>query len=171
MSETRENMPARSAAHPLGAPTTDASDTTSRGTITRDLNDDLGFQLVRASTTSTRRMRATLQPIGLRARTFSALALAVTPGSLGQRELAARLLLDPSQIVPIVDELEQRGLVERIVDPADRRGRLIRATDSGRELHAEARRRIDSEDPGDAASLTKAERKQLLTLLRRIADA
>lgn len=138
---------------------------------TRSLDGDIGFQLVRASTTATRSMRAALKPIGLRARTFSALALAVNPGSLGQRELATRLLLDPSQVVPVVDELEQMGLVERTVDPADRRGRLIRATPAGHEMHAEARRLIDAADPGDAAGLSLRERELLLDLLRRISEA
>lgn len=138
---------------------------------TSPLDDDLGFQLVRAAATSTARMRAALESVGLRARSYSTLALAVSPGSLGQRELATRLLLDPSQIVPVIDDLERRGLVERTIDPNDRRGRLIVATDAGRAAFAEAEALVRSSDPASAAGVSAAQRAELLTLLRRIADA
>ena len=49
--------------------------------------------------------------------------------------------LDPSQIVALVDDLEGRGLVMRTVDPNDRRNKLIVATDDGRDMCEQARRR------------------------------
>ncbi|MGO2110228.1 MAG: MarR family winged helix-turn-helix transcriptional regulator [Pseudoclavibacter sp.] len=135
------------------------------------LHDDLGFQLVRATATTSRRMRAALVTFGLRTRTFSVLALAVTPGSLGQRELASQLMLDPSQLVPLIDELEKLGLVERVVDPSDRRSRLVAATDRGREVYGEAREAITAADAAANAGLTPAARARLIEALRALADA
>ena len=135
------------------------------------LDHDLGFQLVRAAATSTSRMREALEPLGLRARSYSALALAVSPGALSQRDIAARLLLDPSLVVPVVDELERRGLVTRTVDPNDRRGRLISATDAGRAAFTEAAALVAASDPAVAAGIADDERARLLTLLHRIAAA
>jgi DNA-binding MarR family transcriptional regulator len=39
----------------------------------------------------------------------------------------------------LVAHLERHGYVERVPDPADRRARLVRATDRGREIYAIAR--------------------------------
>lgn len=136
-----------------------------------NLDDDLGFQLVRAAATVMKRTREALEPLGLRTRTYSVLTLAVSPGSLGQRELAARLLLDPSQIVPIVDELEARGLVARTVDPADRRSRLIVATDEGRAVFRAAHELVKAADPSNGAGIDARTRTQLLSLLHSVADA
>ncbi|GGA72237.1 ranscriptional regulator [Pseudoclavibacter endophyticus] len=135
------------------------------------LHDDLGFQLVRATATTSKRMRAVLAPFGLRTRTYSVLALAVDPGTLGQRELAATLMLDPSQLVPLIDELEGLGLVERVVDPADRRARLITATGPGRERFAAARREVADADPARTAGLSPAARARLVDALRVFGDA
>jgi len=63
-----------------------------------------------------------------------AMALLRLGSSMSQRELATCLRYDASNITGIVDGLEQLGLVERQVDPADRRVRRIVLTDAGAEL-------------------------------------
>jgi len=45
-------------------------------------------------------------------------------------ELASFLGIPPSTFTGILDRLVTRGLVERVMDPADRRGFLVRATPS-----------------------------------------
>lgn len=49
-------------------------------------------------------------------------------------EISRMLFTDPSTLVPVVDTLEERGLVERRKDPADRRRVPLYLTDSGRQL-------------------------------------
>lgn len=49
-----------------------------------------------------------------------------------QRELATDVRCDASNIVGIVDRLEQRGLVTRRPSPDDRRVKLVSLTDEGR---------------------------------------
>ena len=41
------------------------------------------------------------------------------------RHLASLLKCDPSNVTFLVDRLEERGLVERQTDPADRRVKLV----------------------------------------------
>lgn len=53
-----------------------------------------------------------------------------------QRRLAAHFGCDPSNVSLIVDRLVERGLVERLPDPGDRRVKLVTATAEGRELAA-----------------------------------
>lgn len=106
------------------------------------LTEDLGFLLTRAAGVVVRSTNDALTPFGLRVRSYSVLAVSCDePGGVTQRQVAATMGLDPSQIVSIIDELEGRGLVIRTPDPSDRRNKLIVATDEGHRLYKEARRR------------------------------
>ena len=59
-------------------------------------------------------------------------ALAVEP--IRMSELATRLVTDKPYTTLVVDDLEQRGLVVREQDPADRRCKVVRITPAGREV-------------------------------------
>src|SRR6476646_7784052 len=53
-----------------------------------------------------------------------------SPG-LSQRSLADRLGAVPSRVVPLIDSLEARGLVERVRSSTDRRNYELRLTAAG----------------------------------------
>lgn len=133
------------------------------------LTDDLSFLMARANALSLAAGNAALAPHGLKARSYSVLALAVDDSRPTQRELAAFLRLDPSQVVALVDDLQRRGLVERQPDPTDRRANVVLATDAGRALHAEAGEAARLAEERLHSALRPAERVQLAALLRRIA--
>ncbi len=75
-----------------------------------------------------------------------------------------------TRMVFLVDELEQRGLVERRRNPADRRSYALYLTDQGRAKLREAQQASARHAGQVGASLTAAERRQLTDLLRRLAD-
>jgi DNA-binding MarR family transcriptional regulator len=52
-------------------------------------------------------------------------------GPAAQRTLGQRLGLDPSDVVRVLDALEQRGWVRRERDPADRRRSIVSTTAAG----------------------------------------
>jgi DNA-binding MarR family transcriptional regulator len=83
------------------------------------------------------------------------------------RELAARLGADPPFITVIVDDLEQRGLVERTPHPTDRRAKVIRVTDAGR-LAAEKAERLLGEPPGALRALPPADLAALDRILAKL---
>ena len=65
------------------------------------------------------------------------LALIVEHGALSQTKLGASLQMGRASAGTLVDDLERRGLVERQVDPLDKRVWLVALTDKGKELAAE----------------------------------
>ena len=109
------------------------------------------------------------QELDLKVRQYSVLALAASRVEPSQRELSDFLSLDPSQIVTLVDVLEQRGLVERSVDPRDRRSRIVSATTEGRKVHERALDLTRKSDDVVLAALTAEERVELNRLLAKVA--
>ena len=95
--------------------------------------------------------------------------LAQFPGQ-SQRELADALGMHAPRLVALIDELEDRGLVARDRDPADRRNYAISLTDEGRRLLVELGRVARQHEHAITAGLDEDERAQLLALLRRIAE-
>jgi DNA-binding MarR family transcriptional regulator len=89
---------------------------------------------------------------------------------LSQRALAERLGVLPSRLVTLVDELETRGLVERRDDPEDRRSYALHLTEKGRATLADVGRVAREHGESLCAALSVDERRQLATLLGRIAD-
>ena len=53
--------------------------------------------------------------------------------------LAERARMTKQAMAELVGHLEQRGYVERVPDPSDRRAKLVLATDKGRQIFAIAR--------------------------------
>ncbi len=133
------------------------------------LSDDASFLLARANALSLATTNETLGPLGLKARSYSVLALAASEDRLSQRDLASYLRLDPSQVVALVDELQQRGLVDRHANPQDRRTNVVVATENGVALVVQARDTLRAAEDTLLAALDTTERNTLAALLRKIA--
>ena len=96
---------------------------------------DISFLLAHASHVLATRMTEALQEIGLTPRMQCVLMHAL-PGELTQIELARLADLDKTTMVVVLDELEDAGYAERVPSPTDRRARIIRVTERGREIAA-----------------------------------
>lgn len=57
-------------------------------------------------------------------------------GAMTLNDLAAKLYLDKSTASRIIDSLEQKSYVTRLVDPQDGRARVLEVTKQGEELHS-----------------------------------
>ena len=87
---------------------------------------------------------------------------------VSQREVSEALLLDPSDLVTLVDILEAAGLVERRRDPADRRRYALEVTPRG-QLAVVRLREINRETNEELlAPLDERERAQLAELIGRV---
>lgn len=109
-----------------------------------------------------------LEEVDLNVRQFSVLALAASELKPTQREMSSFVALDPSQIVALVDALEDRNLVKRETDPRDRRSKNIVATPAGEKLYRQAREITVSAEDHVLAKLTATERDQLRNLLTKV---
>ncbi|GIJ27358.1 ranscriptional regulator [Micromonospora qiuiae] len=133
------------------------------------LGGDLIFLLARANALTLAAANAVLAQHGLKARSYSVLALAADDARPTQRELAEFLRLDPSQVVALVDGLEKRQLIERQTDPTDRRANVLVATDAGRDLFARAQESARAVELGLLATVTPEDHERLAELLRLLA--
>jgi DNA-binding MarR family transcriptional regulator len=95
-----------------------------------DLDDEL---IGRFSLSITRLARVLRQQEPLRSSPAAAAAMAsiVRDGPLTLGELAAAEGVSPSTITKIVSKLEQRGVIERTIDPSDRRVHRVRLSERG----------------------------------------
>ena len=87
---------------------------------------------------------------------------------LSQSALARGVGLDRSSLVPVIDELEARGLVARS-QGSDRRSHELILTGTGRRFIGRLRQRVRLHEQRIASGLTPVERAQLIALLGRLA--
>ena len=88
---------------------------------------------------------------------------------MAQQAIGELIGLNPTQMVFLVDELEERGFVERRRNPADRRSYGLFLTPAGRDMLAQVQATARAHQGRLGSSLTAQEQEQLTSLLRRLA--
>lgn len=108
------------------------------------------------------------EPLDLNLSQASMIGYIAENGPMNQTQLAAALVLGRAATGSVVDQLEKRGLVQRVPDPDDRRVWLVENTAAG----AEASREIISIDEQlrrrVRVGITREERQQLAELLLKM---
>lgn len=85
-----------------------------------------------------------------------------------QAALAAGIGADKTRLIPVLDDLQGRGFIEREPDPADRRVRLLQLTPAGRRLQKAIQTEIHHAEDDLLAAFPPADRvafRQVLTNL------
>ncbi len=106
------------------------------------------IKLIRAAESVSTRVEGRLSEIGLSVSQFGVMEALLHLGPLHQKELAKKILKSGGNITMVVDNLEKRGLVERLRDEEDRRRFFVRLTDKGKRL-------IKKFFPGHVERITK----------------
>nr|WP_238353440.1 MarR family transcriptional regulator [Kribbella solani] len=106
---------------------------------------------------------------GIRTLHYHVLASLADDGEGAQATLADRIGLDRSDLVTLLDELEEQKFLARRVDPADRRRKIVAITPAGQRQLEVMDQLIYAAEADLLKPLTAAEQKTLLTLLTRLA--
>lgn len=97
----------------------------------RRIDDLLPYLLARASVLISRRFYALLKRQGMPVNEWRALAVLSDGGGVILGDLANMILSEQSTTTRLIARMEKRGLVEKRVDPADRRRTLLFITTAG----------------------------------------
>lgn len=93
----------------------------------------------------------------------------MAPGQ-NQHALAGRIGTPPSRLVALVDDLEERGVVQRRPNPNDRRHHALHLTAAGERLMGKLAEVGIAHENDLFAGLNQTERARLHELLRRVAE-
>jgi DNA-binding MarR family transcriptional regulator len=102
---------------------------------------------------------------------FTVLSLLHTHGPMDQRTLGSLAHLDKSTAAPLLERLRQRDLIDITRDSGDRRRKVARITDQGRELAARLAPAVTAVSEQLLDPLSDEEKAHFLTLLRRTVRA
>jgi MarR family transcriptional regulator, lower aerobic nicotinate degradation pathway regulator len=108
---------------------------------------------------------------GLRSYHYRLLAALEEWGPIGQADLGRSTSVDRSDVVTWLGELERLGLIERTVNPNNRRRNIVSITPAGSKQLQALDNVIDEIQERVLAPLSQNERRQLTKLLRKLADA
>lgn len=128
------------------------------------------FLLAQLGALAASRFAERTKPLGLTPSDAGTLRLLGRNPGLSQRSLADRLGAVPSRIVPLIDSLESRGLVERTRSSTDRRNYELRLTPDGTAALGRLRTVAEEHEAELLQGLTPEQSAQLEGLLIRLAE-
>ena len=132
------------------------------------LEDQVGHLLRRAHQRHTAIFQQGFAEPQLTPTQFAALAKIRDEGQVSQNHLGRLTAMDPATIQGVIQRLEARKLIERTLDPEDRRRTVLKLSDAGQALIVDAIGRGRSVTEATLAPLTPAERQAFLALLCKL---
>src|SRR4051812_33153394 len=132
------------------------------------LEEQVGHLLRRAHQRHTAIFQEGIGELQLTATQFAALVKVRDLGQVSQNQLGRLTAMDPATIQGVIQRLEARKLIERGPDPNDRRCTILRLSEKGEALAADAVARARGITEATLAPLSPAERQAFLALLRKL---
>ncbi|MET7421896.1 MarR family winged helix-turn-helix transcriptional regulator [Dactylosporangium sp. NPDC005555] len=133
------------------------------------LDASTGYLLARLGAESRRRWARMLAEHDLAPHHLAVLMSLGHVGPAHQQRVSALIGVDPRNTVAVVDLLQHRGLVERAVDPGDRRRHTLTLTADGVDLLTKLREQVDAVEDLMLGGLPGDDRVRLHGLLARLA--
>lgn len=127
----------------------------------------VGYHMRRAWSAFAADFAAAMDDTGLRQVTFAVLSVVDANPGINQGSVGRVLGIKRANMVALINELVERGLIDRAV-ANDRRAFSLSATDKGRAALADAVERIEAHELRMLAEMSKQDRATLLDLLARI---
>ena len=130
------------------------------------------FLLAQIGAHAAARFAELIRPLDLTPAQAGLLRLIAWEPGQSQQAVAGKLGTPPSRLVPLVDGLEERGLIERRRDPADRRHHALYLTDAGSRFMRQEIAPVGAAHEDEICTgLAPDERAELNRLLERIAES
>ncbi|MEA2717065.1 MAG: hypothetical protein QOI99_1382 [Actinomycetota bacterium] len=117
-----------------------------------------------------RRIGAICETFGITPGQMRALATMAPGPARPMKDLALAWHCDASYVTVLVDDLEERGWVERQAHPDDRRSRLVLLTPSGEDVRRDLLDRL-GEPPAFFAAISETEQVAMRDILRKLLAA
>jgi DNA-binding MarR family transcriptional regulator len=130
----------------------------------------LAFLLSQVGIHASRQFAEKIAAVDLNPPLFRVLNLVDAAEGQSQQAIGAAIDVPASRMVALVDQLEQRGLVERRPNPGDRRVRALFLTRKGRSALARGRAITAEHEEALTRGMNSADRKRLVGLLQKIVD-
>ena len=149
-------------------PTRDVQRPLSKGEACVDvtmLDGLVGYSLRRALGLQMQRFSAVFGPLNIRPVQFTILGLIHHNPEIRQSALGKVLQIERANIVTLLAELEERGLVTRRTAAGDRRSRVLQLTPAGQKLTVKLLRLHERLERDIEAHLGAKQRRDLLRLL------
>jgi len=142
--------------------------TTPQGDPAR-LDDDLGWSLGVLFRAYVKASEHALRDLPGGPRGYQVLTAAVSDPPRNQGAIAEETGVDRTVLTYLIDDLERLDLVIRRPDPADRRSRLVTATDAGREVARQRREALGRVEAHLLSPLTAADAPAFRAMLQQLA--
>lgn len=133
-----------------------------------ELERCINFVLTKAQQSVQQIFKARLAPYGVTPGQYAVLACLWNGDGKTARQLADMLFLDGSTMTGILDRIEQKGLIEKQVDPKDRRAMRVMLTDAGRQLEEPLNQVIMDANVEALANLPQPDGESLKGLLLKL---
>lgn len=128
----------------------------------------LGYLLKHVQLRFSELTAAALTPAGINGREAAVLRAIDNPQPLAQGEIARRMGIDRTTMVALIDDLQERGLVQRRQDPDDRRKNVVELTDAGQDITRQATRAGEQAERIFLSPLSAGEAEQFKKTLRAL---
>lgn len=134
-----------------------------------DFEESIGYWLTLSHQAYMRALQQSLAPQGITFRQAQVLGWLAAEGPLSQRELADRMLIEPPNLVGVLDRMEAAGLLERQACSDDRRKNLIHPLPAAESLWqkiASSAREIREQASSGMSTKEQSELRRLLSQIR-----
>jgi DNA-binding MarR family transcriptional regulator len=156
--------------HPEADPASDADATDEARVDLGHLGGLVGYRLRRAQLAAFRNFSRRFEDVDIRPTQLGVLTVVARNPGLTQSRVGAALGIKRANLVPLLNGLEDRGLVARRPS-SDRRSHALHLTAEGTALFAELRRREDAHEAEITALIGETGRRRLVELLAAVEQA
>ncbi|MFC9933979.1 MarR family winged helix-turn-helix transcriptional regulator [Glutamicibacter sp. NPDC127525] len=131
--------------------------------------NSLSYLTARAGRIGTQELTELMESESLARHHFTIICALEEFGGISQNDLAARSNVNRGHLVAYLDQLANRGILERNVDPQDRRRNLITLTSEGKKFAARAIKAASHNEAKAFGALDERQQEQLRALLQLVA--